>query len=235
MSLLSRARLPIAKPCPENFDGMEKSGARAFCERCDKSVHDLSEMTRAEAGGFLARNHGKRVCVRYRAGRDGTIRFRQPPPLAKASGLLALAGLMSACAGHSDMSLQIPDGESCADMSGYVIPCEDALAYAPPPPDPDPVSDPDPGSDPQPSVTPPDPPDFDPEVDLPENLDPTVGEPTFPDPATYAGIDESEMLMGEPATDFTDRELRQMGHAADREEKRMTARQRRIRRRQARR
>ncbi|NVB41789.1 hypothetical protein G6O69_28410 [Pseudenhygromyxa sp. WMMC2535] len=92
----SGLHLPIHDPCHEDWDAMHDEGARRFCDMCSKHVHDLSSMTEREARGVLAEESRKgRVCVRYRMGGDGQIRFRrettEAPSLWRMS--LAAAGL----------------------------------------------------------------------------------------------------------------------------------------------
>lgn len=76
---------------------MSQAGdARRFCDVCVKQVHDLSALTEPQARAVLADESAKgRVCVRYKADRDGNIKFR--PETVTASSLwrmtLAAAGM----------------------------------------------------------------------------------------------------------------------------------------------
>ncbi len=103
---------------------MQGTRAHRRCERCDKTVHDLSAMTRVEARYFLLQHRGQRPCLRYRVGRDGTLRFRPPTPRVAGPVMLTVIGLMAACTGHLEAAdMEIPDGPSCSDAAGYTIPC----------------------------------------------------------------------------------------------------------------
>lgn len=125
--------LPISEPCQEDWDAMrEDPGARRFCDQCTKHVHDLSELTEAEARAVLDNRGDRRICVRYRVDGDGSLKFkpaeartnpagaktlvpltalrrRTPPataPLPRrvvaAVGPMAMAVAMVACTPHTD-------------------------------------------------------------------------------------------------------------------------------------
>jgi hypothetical protein len=130
---MHRRRLPIANPCPEDFAAMNGAGASRHCERCDKAVTDLSQMTELQAKVFLLDHGSQRVCVRYRARPDGTIAFRAPPPIVgRAAGLFGVSLALAGCAGYAEPAeLASPTaGELCEDTSGYTIPCTDAPEVA---------------------------------------------------------------------------------------------------------
>ena len=46
---MNKQQLPINKPCTQDWNSMEGSDRQRFCGVCDKSVHNLSAMTRREA------------------------------------------------------------------------------------------------------------------------------------------------------------------------------------------
>jgi hypothetical protein len=95
--MMRRLHLPIQEPCHENWDAMSQAGdAQRFCDVCVKQVHDLSALTEPQARSVLADESAKgRVCVRYKADRDGNIKFK--PETVTASSLwrmtLAAAGM----------------------------------------------------------------------------------------------------------------------------------------------
>jgi hypothetical protein len=76
--MLRRLHLPIQDPCHENWDAMSHDGdARRFCGVCVKQVHDLSALTEPQARAVLADESAKgHMCVRYKADRDGNIKFK---------------------------------------------------------------------------------------------------------------------------------------------------------------
>lgn len=76
--MMRRLHLPIQDPCHENWDAMSDDGdARRFCGVCVKQVHDLSALTEPQARAVLADESAKgHMCVRYKADRDGNIKFK---------------------------------------------------------------------------------------------------------------------------------------------------------------
>jgi hypothetical protein len=106
---------------------MRRDGMKRFCERCGTHVNDLSAMTEPEARAFLRSVEGQKVCVRYRVGSNGELRFAAPPPMVGAGVIVAAAGLLAACAGwEAPETMTLPDTEVCRDQAGWVIECEDA-------------------------------------------------------------------------------------------------------------
>jgi len=76
--LLEQAKLPIldnirvASPCTADWKQMTGDERARHCNKCDKQVFDLSEMTRAEAEALIIEKNGK-LCARYYRRADGTI------------------------------------------------------------------------------------------------------------------------------------------------------------------
>ena len=74
----ARLRLPIldnirvASPCSADWNGMTGDDRVRHCGACDKSVFNLSGMTREEAETLIIAKQGK-LCVRYFQRKDGTI------------------------------------------------------------------------------------------------------------------------------------------------------------------
>jgi Ankyrin repeats (3 copies)/Ankyrin repeat len=64
--------LTVASPCAADWDSMKGSEQVRFCTHCEKSIHNLSEMTRRDALR-LARSSGGNLCVRYYRRPDGRI------------------------------------------------------------------------------------------------------------------------------------------------------------------
>lgn len=114
--------LPITGPCPIDLDaiGFDRSGRTSHCTHCSKNVHQLSNMTREQARGFLRDNKGKTLCISYARDEQGRIRFRPepvaPPPVlvpvsrlrsrrSRAAGMVAAIGMgvaLAACAPHGE-------------------------------------------------------------------------------------------------------------------------------------
>lgn len=70
MSLLDVIR--IAEPCTEAWSSMTGDERARDCRKCDKTVFDLSVLTRAEAEALLAAK-GANMCGRYVQRPDGAI------------------------------------------------------------------------------------------------------------------------------------------------------------------
>ena len=56
--------LTIPSPCTSDWNSMKGNDLVRFCEHCDLSVHNLSQITRNQAQRLVARSNG-RLCVRY--------------------------------------------------------------------------------------------------------------------------------------------------------------------------
>jgi hypothetical protein len=113
------ATLPITGPCPIDLDaiGFDRGAKVSHCVHCAKNVTNLSNMTRAEARGFMQAHAGERLCVSYACDDSGRIRFRpEPEPVlvpvtrlrrrpARAAGLVAALGVtaaLAACTPHGE-------------------------------------------------------------------------------------------------------------------------------------
>lgn len=57
-------RIRIESPCDADWDSMTGNEQVRFCEHCNLSVHNLSEMTRQQAVRLVQNSNG-RLCVRY--------------------------------------------------------------------------------------------------------------------------------------------------------------------------
>ncbi len=70
--------LSIASPCNALWEQMAGDARSRHCQLCDKSVYNLSGMTRVEAEALLVQKEG-RLCVRYFRRADGTVLTRDCP------------------------------------------------------------------------------------------------------------------------------------------------------------
>jgi len=61
LSILDSIR--VAEPCPLPWERMAGDGKARFCTQCQKHVHDLSAMVRAEAEAFCQQN--PTACIRF--------------------------------------------------------------------------------------------------------------------------------------------------------------------------
>src|SRR6187455_498375 len=73
-----RARLPvldnirIASPCSQDWDAMTGDERARHCGACNKTVFNISGMTRDEAEALILEKNGD-LCARYFQRKDGTI------------------------------------------------------------------------------------------------------------------------------------------------------------------
>ena len=73
--------LRVASPCQASWESMAGDEASRFCEHCQKQVHNLSAMPRAEAEQLVCEAAGE-LCVRYardEAGRVLTLDYEALP------------------------------------------------------------------------------------------------------------------------------------------------------------
>ena len=70
--------LRIAAPCPADWDKMEGDEQVRFCHLCQKSVYDVSALTRGQAEALLRQN-GAGICTRIYRRQDGTILTQDCP------------------------------------------------------------------------------------------------------------------------------------------------------------
>jgi hypothetical protein len=66
---LDDSHIPV--PCTKAWDELKGNGVARSCDTCNKDVHDLSQLTRAQADELLASNSD--LCVRYATRKDGTL------------------------------------------------------------------------------------------------------------------------------------------------------------------
>jgi len=148
--LLEQAKLPIldnirvASPCTADWSQMTGDERARHCNKCDKQVFDLSEMTRAEAEALIIEKHGK-LCARYYRRSDGTIltsdcrvgvaASRKRKIIAVASLAMISAGVAAVVKRHNRVELDAIDSVEIAPArevtTGHVE--ANAKTEAPPP------------------------------------------------------------------------------------------------------
>jgi hypothetical protein len=67
-------RVSFPKPCSERWDDMRPEGCNRFCDKCEKTIHDLSKLTLEEAED-LARSR-REICVRAQVGSGGVVELK---------------------------------------------------------------------------------------------------------------------------------------------------------------
>lgn len=148
--LLEQAKLPVldnirvATPCTADWTQMTGDERARHCNKCDKQVFDLSEMTRAEAEALIIEKHGK-LCARYYRRSDGTIltsdcrigvaAARKRKIIAVASLAMISAGVAAVVQRHKRVELDAIDNIEVAPpreaTTGHVQ--ANAKTEAPPP------------------------------------------------------------------------------------------------------
>ena len=71
-------RIQIESPCETSWDSMIGNDQVRFCEHCNLTVHDLSQLTRTRALRLIRASKG-RLCIRYQRGPDGATVTRSVP------------------------------------------------------------------------------------------------------------------------------------------------------------
>jgi len=85
--------LRILTPCQADWNEMTGDDREKFCAQCQKNVHDVSAMTRAEASALLAA--GNPICVRFYRDADGNVATTDSTP---APGLLGRRNFLTVIA-----------------------------------------------------------------------------------------------------------------------------------------
>ena len=76
----SQFEVAIPEPCDMDWDEMDDWSAKErFCQRCEKSVHNLSALTEVEAMTLLERT-GWQACVNFEVDEEGKVVYRKPDP-----------------------------------------------------------------------------------------------------------------------------------------------------------
>lgn len=89
-------KIRILNPCEADWDTMKGDNKSRFCERCQKTVYNLSAMTETEATQTVC-GPGDPPCVRYAVMSDGRVfTTDRRPRWVLTAGLAAAAGLAMA-------------------------------------------------------------------------------------------------------------------------------------------
>lgn len=71
---MSDLRVSFPKPCGEKWDAMRPEGCNRFCDKCEKTIHDLSRLTLEEAERLAS--SGGEICVRAQVSSRGVVELR---------------------------------------------------------------------------------------------------------------------------------------------------------------
>jgi hypothetical protein len=127
---MHRRQLPLAFQCPrETTDMPVRAGGRErWCEGCERTVHDLSQRSEAEARALLRRRSSAKVCVSYEVDARGKVLFRRTKLDRLGVALASAALLATGCIGFISPELEL-DHPEYDEGSWVVTPsCEPAPA-----------------------------------------------------------------------------------------------------------
>lgn len=68
----------VAKPCPASWEYMHGDDRVRHCTHCERSVYNISAMSREEAAALIESHEG-RLCVRFYRRADGKIMTKDCP------------------------------------------------------------------------------------------------------------------------------------------------------------
>ncbi len=77
-------RFSVASPCPMSFADMTGDDKVRFCQRCSKNVHNLSNMSKAEAAEVIRKSDGK-ICAFISRDAKGKILTENCPEFLRAA------------------------------------------------------------------------------------------------------------------------------------------------------
>lgn len=130
--------LKIASPCNEPWDKMVGDARTRFCPKCEKSVHNLSEMPRAEAEAFLQSVAGP-VCVRMYKRADGTVISSDCPVGVKKKRVKRLFLATIGAAAGAIAFWRYEESMVMGEMQPIERPMGTVSMPEPPPPEPEPT------------------------------------------------------------------------------------------------
>ncbi len=90
-------RVKVASPCKQSWEDMTGDEKKRHCQRCEKTVYNLSEMTKVEAETLL-KNNGSSLCVQFYRRQDGTVMTKDCNDLAKSQKRNRLFGAFALAA-----------------------------------------------------------------------------------------------------------------------------------------
>ncbi len=122
----------IPTPCTEDWAGMHGDAAKRFCDKCNKHVHDLAHVDRAQADALLNQQTAGHVCVRMARDNAGRVITRDYWKFAAGAALAATVGL-NGCSKAEQV------WDSALVAVGLRKPPVVAGGLCPPPPPPPPV------------------------------------------------------------------------------------------------
>ncbi len=142
------ARIRVATPCRADWNEMTGDERVRHCAHCDKSVFNLSEMSREQAEALIIAKNGD-LCARYYQRHDGTILLadcsvglaqKRKTRVAAAGALALLAGTPVAAfalrtKAHAPLAVVHDEPETTKVLQGDIAEPLPPPTEAKPPPD----------------------------------------------------------------------------------------------------
>lgn len=74
----TKYKITIPEPCHEDWNKMIQDETGRFCSSCEKSVVDFTQMLPTEVQDFFIKNHGQKICGRFRTKQLDSIIIQIP-------------------------------------------------------------------------------------------------------------------------------------------------------------
>lgn len=129
----------IEVPCTAPWETMIGDARTRFCSQCQLQVHNIAEMTRAEAETLLASRAGQRLCGRIYRRPDGTVMARDCFSVRRATRhavaftVSIAAGLFLTIAGWTAWAFAVPSAQNERRSPRDVEPFRTVLNWLDPP------------------------------------------------------------------------------------------------------
>jgi hypothetical protein len=123
----NRPPVTIPNPCPKLWRELDGDSKRRFCNHCQHSVHNLSEMSHVDRNKLLSESSG-RLCVAYETDRHGDFVSRDRENRIRGflrssrSGLFSLLAILlpfafASCATRQTLGKPCPSADAKAVVS----------------------------------------------------------------------------------------------------------------------
>jgi hypothetical protein len=109
-------QLKIKNPCLASWDEMTGNNEIRFCQHCDLTVHDVSQLTPKRVRRLVAKTRG-RLCVRYQCLPDGSVLLKAIPK--KVHQIQRRVSKIAAGAFSATLTLTNAMAQSGIDRLGY--------------------------------------------------------------------------------------------------------------------
>lgn len=113
---MDKSKLPIGRPCDVDFAKMKPADRGRFCVDCKKVVHELAQLTEAEAQELFSNAKKGELCVRYVYDVHGKVFFADTPRNVIPAGLLVRAKRVATAAA----ALAAPLAIAACDIGGTI-------------------------------------------------------------------------------------------------------------------